>query len=137
MDAATKQVIVIRRNLGMRRGKEIAQGSHASMAFLTRRLETRAAGAWPATLHYTGMLELSRAEYNWLQSSFAKIVCQVPDEAGLLRIYDEAKAAGLEAHLITDSGRTEFGGVPTLTAVAIGPDYNEKIDAITGGLELY
>ncbi|MGZ3423232.1 MAG: peptidyl-tRNA hydrolase, partial [Polyangiales bacterium] len=33
-----KQVIVVRRDLKMRRGKEIAQGSHASMAFLTERL---------------------------------------------------------------------------------------------------
>ena len=31
----TKQVIAIRKDLKMRRGKEIAQGSHASMAFLT------------------------------------------------------------------------------------------------------
>ena len=30
----TKQVIVIRRDLRMRRGKEIAQGAHASMAWL-------------------------------------------------------------------------------------------------------
>ena len=29
-----KQVIIIRKDLKMRRGKEIAQGSHASMAFL-------------------------------------------------------------------------------------------------------
>ena len=32
-----KQVIVIRKDLKMRRGKEIAQGSHASMAFLLER----------------------------------------------------------------------------------------------------
>lgn len=29
-----KQVILIRKDLKMRRGKEIAQGAHASMAFL-------------------------------------------------------------------------------------------------------
>jgi PTH2 family peptidyl-tRNA hydrolase len=38
MPMTTKQVIVIRKDLKMRRGKEIAQGSHASMAFLTRRI---------------------------------------------------------------------------------------------------
>ena len=34
----TKQVIVIRRDLRMRRGKEIAQGAHASMAWLRQRV---------------------------------------------------------------------------------------------------
>ncbi|MDX1812973.1 MAG: peptidyl-tRNA hydrolase, partial [Gammaproteobacteria bacterium] len=33
-----KQVILIRKDLTMRRGKEIAQGSHASMAFLVEQL---------------------------------------------------------------------------------------------------
>lgn len=40
-------------------------------------------------------------------------------------------------NLITDSGLTEFGGVPTKTVCAIGPDYDEKIDKITGHLKLY
>jgi len=34
----TKQVIVIRRDLKMRRGKEIAQGAHASTAWLAERV---------------------------------------------------------------------------------------------------
>jgi PTH2 family peptidyl-tRNA hydrolase len=38
--------------------------------------------------------------------------------------------------LILDSGVTEFGGVPTNTAVAVGPDQVGKVDAITGGLPL-
>ena len=33
-----KQVILIRKDLKMRRGKEIAQGSHASMEFLVSRI---------------------------------------------------------------------------------------------------
>lgn len=33
----TKQVIVMRTDLNMRKGKMIAQGSHASIAFLTRK----------------------------------------------------------------------------------------------------
>jgi PTH2 family peptidyl-tRNA hydrolase len=39
--------------------------------------------------------------------------------------------------VITDSGRTEFCGVPTRTCLALGPDLASKIDAITGTLELY
>ncbi len=33
-----KQVIVMRHDLKMRRGKQIAQGAHASMSFMCRRL---------------------------------------------------------------------------------------------------
>ena len=38
--------------------------------------------------------------------------------------------------IIRDSGFTEFNGVPTLTAVAIGPDYPEVIDPLTKHLKL-
>ena len=34
----TKQIIIIRKDLKVRRGKEIAQGAHASMAVLTNNL---------------------------------------------------------------------------------------------------
>ena len=43
---------------------------------------------------------------------------------------------GLEVHLITDSGRTEFHGQSTRTCLAIGPDDALKIDRVTGHLEL-
>jgi hypothetical protein len=33
-------------------------------------------------------------------------------------------------------GRTEFGGVPTKSCLAMGPDEYERIDAITGHLKL-
>jgi hypothetical protein len=39
--------------------------------------------------------------------------------------------------VITDSGRTEFAGVPTRTCLALGPDLASRIDSVTGGLELY
>ncbi len=124
----TKQVIVIRKDLKMRRGKEIAQGSHASMAFITRRLRP----------HYSFWeFELTKAETEWLNSSFAKVTVRVNSEEELLEVEKKAKEAELECHLITDSGRTEFDGVPTKTCLAIGPDYCDKIDEVTGHLELY
>jgi peptidyl-tRNA hydrolase, PTH2 family len=36
-----KQVIVMRHDLKMRRGKQIAQGAHASMSFICRRLQEK------------------------------------------------------------------------------------------------
>ena len=72
----------------------------------------------------------------WLSGRFTKVVVRVDSEAELLEVYQKAKDAGLPCSLIQDSGATEFHGVPTYTAVAIGPDEAEKIDAITGQLKL-
>lgn len=118
-----KQVIVMRKDLGMRRGKEIAQGAHASMAFLAKKI-------------MAGEL-FKDIEYDWLADRFTKICVRVNSEAELLAVKEKAEAAALQVHLITDSGKTEFGGVPTHTCLAIGPDWARKIDPITGSLQLY
>lgn len=115
----------------MRRGKEIAQGSHASMAFLTRRLRR------PSQWFKLFWLALKTVEIKWLSDSFAKVVCQVNSLDELKEIEAKAKEANLEVHLIVDSGRTEFNGVPTPTCLAVGPDEADKIDEVTGGLQLY
>ena len=49
---------------------------------------------------------------------------------------DIDKGAGLNRSLIQDAGLTEFKGIPTLTCCAIGPNESEKIDLITGSLQL-
>lgn len=130
-DARIKQVIVIRKDLKMRRGKEIAQGAHASMAWLAHRL--RAAGL-DGTRRPPA---LGAAEIRWLGRGFRKVTVQVSSEAALRDVHQRARDAGLEAHLIIDSGATEFHGQPTPTACGIGPDDEAKIDPITGGLALY
>jgi PTH2 family peptidyl-tRNA hydrolase len=128
----TKQVIVIRRDLKMRRGKEIAQGAHASMAWLRQRIMPHLTPAGHAD-----QVQISAAERDWLELSMRKVTVKVGSEAGLLDVYDKALAAGLVVHMITDRGLTEFGGIPTRTCLAVGPDYDDLIDPVTGGLELY
>jgi len=126
-----KQVILIRRDLKMRRGKEIAQGSHASMEFLVSRIrDSLAAGSVAA-------VELSDSERTWITQGMGKVCLQVSSEEELLAHHEKARSLGLTSHLIRDSGRTEFGGIPTLTACAIGPAPVEQIDAVTGDLKLY
>ena len=126
-EGSVKQVIVIRHDLKMRRGKQIAQSCHASMSFLTRRLQ--AAGS-------LSLDDFSAAQRAWLTGSFAKICCRVDSEEALLEIHQKAEEAGLEVHLITDSGKTEFRGQPTRTCLAIGPDVSARIDQVTGDLQL-
>ncbi len=122
-----KQVIVMRHDLKMRRGKQIAQGAHASMAFLTRRLQSSSS---------ISMDDFSPNEQAWISGSFAKVCVRCNSEDELMAVHDKAIEMGLEVHLITDSGRTEFHGQPTRTCLAIGPDDATKIDRVTGHLEL-
>lgn len=132
----TKQVIVMRTDLNMRRGKQIAQGSHASMSFLTR------GGAFFQSdlesnegFHNERMKNMKEAEH-WMNHSFTKVCVQVGSEEELDEIFKKAEEAGLTVHMIVDSGRTEFNGVPTKTCLAIGPNEVEKINLITGHLKL-
>lgn len=138
--SACKQVIIMRHDLkDKRRGKDIAQGAHAAMAWLTRRLQQSARsgqlGEGLAAVYHE--VKLSVAESIWVEGNFRKIVCHAPDELALRELQVKAQEAGLEAHLIEDEGRTEFHGVKTVTALAIGPDWDEKIDAVCKGLPLY
>lgn len=134
-EASVKQVIVIRSDLGMRRGKQIAQGAHASIAWLTGRLTVFAHPATPDVVGVKGYL--NPAEEAWVRGNFRKICVRVRSEQELLDIVKAAEDAGLTVELIKDSGLTEFHGVETATAAAIGPDFDEKIDPVTGELELY
>ncbi len=127
-----KQVIVIRRDLKMRRGKEIAQGAHASGAWLAE-LVTSALD--PATR--SGPVALDPAAYVWLTAAHRKVGLQARSEDELLELHAAAQARGLRSHVVTDSGRTEFHGVPTVTALAIGPDLAAAVDEVTGHLPIY
>lgn len=131
-----KQVLVVRKDLHMRSGKIAAQCSHASMSFITRRM-------WPDKIAKAfnepcnrWHIEFTKVEEEWLEKHFTKVCLYVNSEQELEDICIKAKAAGLECHAIIDDGTTEFHGVPTLTCCAIGPDYAEKIDPITGHLKL-
>jgi PTH2 family peptidyl-tRNA hydrolase len=82
-------------------------------------------------------VRLSEAERAWLEGSLRKVTVKVGSEAELMAVYDKAIEAGVLVHLITDRGLTEFGGVPTRTCLAVGPDYDDRVDPVTGDLELY
>jgi PTH2 family peptidyl-tRNA hydrolase len=141
-ERAVKQVIVIRSDLKMRRGKEVAQGAHASMAWLGKRITKTLEPPFESLLKGRGFLYpasflLSEAEQAWVTGSFAKITVRARSEGELLGVWRKASDAGLEANLIRDAGRTEFHGEPTYTALAVGPDWADLIDPVTGDLELY
>lgn len=115
----------------MRTGKYVAQGAHASLGALL------SLGRFDADCeHFIIDLE-NPFVYDWLINKFTKVTVYVETDEELAAIHIEAKKAGISTVLITDAGLTEFNGVPTLTAVGIGPDDAEKINKITGHLLLF
>lgn len=124
-----KQVIVMRTDLNMRKGKMIAQGAHASSMWILHK--------WVPADAACKLCDLSWAEDQWITNgNIMKAVVRAESEQELDDIYNKAKEAGLTVHMIVDSGKTEFHGVPTKTCLAIGPDLASDIDKITGHLKL-
>ena len=125
-----KQVIVLRKDLNMRKGKMVAQGGHAVQL-----------AAYPSPTDEDvarGFMIVPLTEHNtpWLRYNFKKVCCSAKDEAELLDLYERAKALGIPCSLVTDSGLTEFHGVATNTAIAVGPAHEDIVDLVTKGLPL-
>jgi len=135
MEDKVKQVIVVRTDLNMRKGKMIAQGAHASMMFMTKGLVQE-----PLSALQPGMYRLfglfTSDEIEWIGDKFTKIVVGVGSKEELLELHKQATEAGLFSHYVEDEGLTEFAGQKTITALVIGPARSSLIDPITGHLKL-
>lgn len=133
----TKQVIVIRKGICGSRGKEISQGCHASMGALLTRFGQYWEGSGTEGFYIQSKIIDQDPVMIWLKGSFTKITLYVNTEEELIDLEKKAKEAGLPHALTTDNGKTVFKGIPTKTALAIGPGWSEDIDRITGHLPLY
>lgn len=133
-----KQIIIIRKDLNMRKGKSIAQGAHASMAVFFNLMKDEKTGylKHEGDEYHAFFKHKSEAVHNWMTVRFKKICVYVNSEQELLDLYELAKSKGLLCSLIKDAGLTEFKE-PTHTSVAIGPDWDENIDPLTKHLPLY
>lgn len=119
----------MRKDLNMRKGKLIAQGAHASLGAILRQMRTEGDKM---------ILDLNDERLQpWVTGRFKKICVYVNTEEELLALFAEAKLSDVICSLITDAGLTEFNGVPTNTCIAIGPDREDKIDAICKHLPLF
>lgn len=116
-DRYYKQIIVVRKDLNMRKGKMCAQVAHASqLTYIRHKFDKRVK--------------------RWLRGPFTKICVSVDSEEEFFEIERKAIEAGLLVSAIQDAGKTEFKGVPTWTAMAIGPDIDKNLEPITGDLKL-
>lgn len=129
-----KQVIVVRKDLNMRKGKIAAQGAHASLAIFFNLMKQHQ-NSKPEVGHFE--LDVTNPfMLDWMTGHFTKICVYVNSEQELLDLHQKSLAAGLPCALIKDAGFTEFNE-PTYTTLGIGPDDPDKIDLITGKLPLY
>ena len=137
----SKMMIVVRRDLGMRKGKIAAQAGHACVEAVLRAL---------AKEERLGDIELNGGQISlkpsgkpdtplsdWFRDGEAKICVYVNSLEELLGVHERLTEAGIISALIEDAGCTEFHGVPTYTCLACEPSLPERIDPITGGLPLF
>ena len=139
----TKQVIVFRKDLlkgehGIRKGKFAAQCCHASLGALLK-FFVKYQCVYPGeqkTTKYEVEFGPDCILDSWLNGLFTKVVVAVDNEEQLLELDKKCEELDIPHALITDSGLTEFHGVPTNTCLGIGPWENSKLDEITGHLPL-
>ena len=134
-----KQVIVMRTDLRMRKGKMIAQGAHASLKVFLDRAQLCFMPediGHPDRIRKQLVYDKTGPWHTWIEGQFTKICLQVNNEQELVDLMDLAGQAGIPCSMIIDSGKTEFHNVPTRTCIAIGPWWSDEIDKITGHLEL-
>lgn len=130
-----KQVLVLRKDLNMRKGKCVSQGSHSSVgAVLSEGYIDEREENYIIPLKSNG--ELTPLGF-WLSTNFKKICVYVNSEQELLDLYEKTKALNIPCSLIQDSGLTEFNGIPTYTALGIGPAMNESFIGLTDKLPLF
>jgi PTH2 family peptidyl-tRNA hydrolase len=114
-----KQVIVFRSDLKMGKGKIAAQAGHAAVS-----------AAQDAFIHHKKWWDA------WLYEGQRKIAVKVKDEKELGELEKAAEDLGLPHALIVDRGLTQ---IPegTVTCLGIGPAPAERIDRLTGKLQLF
>lgn len=143
-----KQVIVVRKDLNMRKGKIAAQASHASLGALLKMFTKELCTSFvydknlQTYTRYSVQFENDSILDKWLNGIFTKVVVSVDSEAELDLVYDTIQAYNETADekipcvMIEDAGLTEFHGVKTKTCVGIGPFNANIIDNFTGNLKL-
>lgn len=138
-----KQVIVMRKDLNMRKGKMVSQGAHASLGVILKMMKDyfpKNDTSKPPQERYDDFFIKKLKIWDdtplktWLDGPFTKITVYVNSEEELLEIYE--KAGDLPKVLIEDRGLTEFNDVLTKTCIAIGPAWVDDIDKITKHLKL-
>ena len=117
-DFSYKQVIVVRTDIKMSKGKIAAQAGHAAVSAAEYARKNRPEWWNP-----------------WINEGQCKIAVKVSSEKEILELEKKARMASLPIALIVDRGLTELPP-ETTTCLGIGPAPSNKVDSVTGNLRL-
>jgi peptidyl-tRNA hydrolase, PTH2 family len=110
-----KQVIIVRNDLKLPKGKLSAQVAHASVE---------------------SVLKANKEIVSkWRLNGQMKIILKVETLNDLINYFNKVKDNNIPCSLITDAGKTVIAP-GTITCLGIGPDFEEKIDNIVKDLKL-
>jgi len=110
-----KQVIIVRTDLKMSKGKIAAQCCHACL------------GAFKKSD--------SSIIKKWESEGEKKVIVKVTSLEELFESKEIAKKNNISNYMVKDAGRTELP-ISTITCLAIGPDEDKIIDKVTKDLKL-
>jgi len=113
-----KQVIAVRIDLGMSKGKTAVQVAHGSVSAAERARITKQED-WRA----------------WMREGQKKVAVKVSSEEEIMELRRQAITHNLPHAIIRDAGMTELPP-GTLTVIGIGPAKAEAVDKVTKDLKL-
>ncbi|RLG21556.1 peptidyl-tRNA hydrolase [Candidatus Micrarchaeota archaeon] len=111
-----KQVILVRKDLKMSKGKMAAQVAHASLA-----------------AYKVALKRDEKRVKKWEREGAKKVVLYVADEKELFEMKERLR--GIPKQVVIDAGKTQIAP-GTVTCMGVGPWDDEAIDRITGHLKL-
>lgn len=119
-----KQVIVVRKDLKLRKSELAAQVATASMGFLLDNNESER--------NDVINVKLSNEEALWLNGTFEKYVMGVDSEKDLKELMLKAEFEGIGVYPVHSLNSNN--AIESLTCIALGPDNSEVINQVTKNL---
>lgn len=129
-----KQLIIVRTDLGLSKGRLVSQGAHASLAVITNMMNRSISNG--GLIQYTLPTTFGSDVDIWLHETFTKVVLKVDSKQQLLDLYKKANELGLHTSFIRESSLIDENGDHTLTCIAVGPAKDEYLLPISEGLKL-